>query len=211
MRHSRERPALQVLALDSWVEQDAAAVPLEAHAQLDVLDRRERVTVLVEAVNSEERFAPDSAETGPERRRDTRALMVDVMVEQVAEVGDDAPPAGVVVVRSEDGSELGIVLERLPDPRERVGVHLDVGIDEDDDVRRRLPCAEVARGSRTEISRLVDDDHLLGSRGSTVDRRHDALERRAPVGRRNDDAQRDHVRSLGACLTLAQRATRLAN
>jgi hypothetical protein len=199
VRHSRERPALQVLALDRWVEQDAAAVPVEAHAELDVLDRREWVTALVEAAESEEGFAPDGAETGPERRRGTGALVVDVMVEEVAEVGDDPTPAGVVVVRSEDGGELGVVLERLADSREDVVVHLDVGVDEDDDVRRRLPCAEIPRGGRTEMSRLVDDDHLLGSRRGAVDRRHDALERRAPVGRRDDDAQGDHVRSLGAC------------
>src|SRR5205823_2435971 len=82
--HLGQRPRLQVLALDARVELDAR----EPQPELDVLDRGGRIALRVEAAGGEEGLAADRAEAGPERRGRARALVVDVVVEQVAEARD---------------------------------------------------------------------------------------------------------------------------
>src|SRR5437870_1103664 len=64
--HGRERPGLQVTALEERVEGDPCAARREPQTQLDVLDRGGRVALGVEAADGEERGAADRPETGPE-------------------------------------------------------------------------------------------------------------------------------------------------
>jgi hypothetical protein len=87
---------------------------------------------------------------------------MDVVVEKVPEVGHDAPGPRIVVVGAEHCSEALIIVEGTANPGERVGVNLDVRVDEDKDIAARLPRAEIARARRTETVGPVDDDQLLG-------------------------------------------------
>ena len=61
-----------------------AAGRVQAHPELDVLDRRARVAPRVEAADGVEGLAADRAEAGPERRRLAGAADVDVVVQEVA-------------------------------------------------------------------------------------------------------------------------------
>jgi hypothetical protein len=63
--------------------------------------------------------------------------VMDMVVEQIAEIGDDPAFARVVIVRPKDSYEIGVSCKRLPNSSERVIVHLDVCIDEDNDVSAR--------------------------------------------------------------------------
>ena len=59
--------------------------------------------------------------------------------------------------------------ERAADPLERVGVHLDVGVDEHDDVVAGTAGARVARLDRGALPRTVDDDHLVVGTARSLD------------------------------------------
>jgi hypothetical protein len=183
LAHPCERPPLQMLPLDPRVEDDAAAHLIEPDPELDVLDRGHRETLLVEAAKPQEDVAAYGAEACPEGGRRPGVPLMDMVVEEVAEVRDEAPGVGIVVVRAEHGVELGVVVECRSDTGERVIVHFDVGIDEHEDFPLRAARAEVACAGRPETERLVDDDRLLGARSCSRDRRQRAVERR-PWARR---------------------------
>ena len=94
--------------------------------------------------------------------------MVDVVVEQVAEIRDDAHRTGIVVVGPEHCRKVSVTIEGRPDPDEDVLMHLNVGIDEDEHVADRLPDAKIPRRGRTEPGGPVDDDQFLGSRRGSL-------------------------------------------
>ena len=71
----RQRPALEVRAAYGGVEHDPASGGVQAHPELDVLDRRPRVALGVEAADRVEGVAADRAEAGPERRRRAGAAL----------------------------------------------------------------------------------------------------------------------------------------
>ena len=91
-----------MLSLNLGVEENAPTLRVETHPELDVLDRCARearvVTPLVEAAELEEDVAPDRPESGPECLRNPGTLLMDVVVEQVSEVGDDPARVRIVVV-----------------------------------------------------------------------------------------------------------------
>jgi hypothetical protein len=191
--NARKRPALQMLPLNRRVEEDAATVSTEAHAELDILDRREREPFLVEAANLDECVAANGSQPGPEGGRESGAFVVHMMVEQVAKVRHDPSAARIVIVGSEDCRQLRVVLEQRPDPNKSVGVHLDIGVNEDQHIAVRAPRTEVPSGSWAEVGRLVDDDHLLRRRSGARHRLQDAAERRPPVSRWDHDAECDRL------------------
>ena len=162
LRHVHERPVLEVLALDLRVEKDATSLRVNAHPELDVLHRRLREALFVESTESEKDVTPDRTEAGPERRCGPGAILMDVMVEKVPEVGHDAPGPRIVVVGAEYRREPLVIVEGTTNPGERVGVNLHVRVDEDEDIATRLPRAEIARARGTEMAGPVDDDQLLG-------------------------------------------------
>ena len=133
----------------------------KSDSELDVLDRRRSVPLGIEAPDIEEHVTADGAETRPERRRTTRGLLVDVMVQEVAKARNGARRLGRVVVRAKDGDQLRRVLEREPDPFERIGVHQHVGVDEDEDVAACTVRTVVSGGRRSRELALVDDDDFL--------------------------------------------------
>ncbi len=105
--------------------------PGEPHPELDIFDRRP-LEALIEPADTVERRAPYRADPRPERLRRTRALVVDMVVEQVAEPRDEPRRCGRVVVRPEDACEVRATLRaRAGSARARHGGR-DVGIDEDD-------------------------------------------------------------------------------
>jgi hypothetical protein len=185
--HAGQCPALQVLPPDLGVEDDLGAVAREPHSELDVLDR-----MIGEAAGSLEGAAADRAEPGPERHRGTRRGLVDVVVEQVPERGDGARRAGVVVIRAEERDQRRIVAEPRANLGEDVVVHLDVRVDEDQHVSLRLLRSEVARLRRRRPMRALDDDHLVGRLGGTVDRPEARVQGVRAVCRRHDDGEANH-------------------
>src|SRR5947208_6729471 len=110
-------------ALNSWVEKDAGSAGGEPGAEIDVFDGRTGKAVLVEAADSFERLAPNRAEARPERRGRPRPLVVDMVVQQIAEVGHEPVPGRVVVVRAEHRGEIRIGFEGATNPSEGVRVH----------------------------------------------------------------------------------------
>ena len=116
LRHARQRPILEVLSLNRWIEDDATSLCVEAHAELDVLHRGLREPLFVEPPKRQEDVTPDRAQPGPERRRSSSAFLVDVMVEEVPEIGDDALGTGIVIVGTEDRREARVVFESTANP-----------------------------------------------------------------------------------------------
>ena len=187
--HRQKRPALEVRSLDAWIERDAPPGSAETCTEVDVFDRGVRKAAFVEAVDAEEGIAPYGAKARPEGRGATRTGLMDVVMQQVAKVGHDAALSRIVVVRAEDRGQVGLGLERPPDPHERVRVHLDVGVDEDENLPARTLRAVVARAGRSATRGLVDDDDLLRRRGGCVNCGQYRSERRRPIGGGDDGAE----------------------
>ena len=174
---------------------------MKPHAELDVLygcvGNAGGIAALVESSKLEEDVAPDGAESSPERGRVARALVVDVVVEQVAEVRDDASRAGIVIVGAEQSSQVSVTIEGGPDPDEDVLMHLNVGIHKHEHIASGLSGPEVSRRGRAETLRPIDDDQLLRSRQGPPNCADGAVERDSSIGGRNHDTELDHRASLG--------------
>ena len=127
--------------------------PLESlRAEVDVLDRRKRIALGIEPAGGAKRVRADRPEPGPERRRLAGALLVDVVVQEVPKLRDDARIGRHVVVGAEDRRQRRIRLERRADAGERVGVREHVRVDEDDDVTGRV--LDARRSARPPGRRL---------------------------------------------------------
>ena len=160
----------------------------EPQAQLDVLDGRRAEAPVVEAVDLDEGVAPHRPQAGPEGGRDATRALVDVVVEHVPKGRHRPVQRGQVVVGAEDRDQLGLRLERGPDPGEHVGVHQHVRIDEHEDRSLRPRGARIARGGWAHARRRVDHDHLVGRVVGGEDRVHAAIHRGRAVGRGHDRA-----------------------
>jgi hypothetical protein len=62
---------------------------------------------------------------------------MNMVVEQVAEIGNDPAVLRIVIVGAEDSREVCVTGKRRADSSERIVVNLDVRVDEDDDVPAR--------------------------------------------------------------------------
>ena len=186
--HRRERPRLQVATLDARVEDDPRAALREPQAELDVLDRRGRVALRVEA---RERGTADRTEAGPERLRGAGELQVHVVVEKVPEARDEPGVGRVAVVGAEKRVEARVGGERGAQALECVAVRLDVGVDKDEHVAGRAARALVPRGRRARSVGLVHHDDLFRRVVGDGDRGEAARERGRRVGR-GDDRREPH-------------------
>ena len=111
---------------------------------------------------------------------------MDVVVQEVAKARDELRRGRQRVVGAEDRVEVRVVVEALPQTAKRVGVDLDVGVDEDHDLASAARDAGGARRRGPAPRGLADDlDHmgLVGAR----ERGETAGQRRRVVGGRNDD------------------------
>jgi hypothetical protein len=135
---------------------------VKAHAELDVLHRRARegcsVTSFVEAAQLGENVTSDGSEASPEGRRNTRALLMDMVVEEVPKVRNDAAPTGVIVVRAEDSREIAVTVERFSDSGEGIVVDFDIRVHEHENVAPGLRGAAITCGPRAERARPVNND-----------------------------------------------------
>ena len=111
-----------------------------------------------------------------------------VVVKEVAKARHGGRHGGLVVIAAEHRVEPGVALEDLAQAAQGVGMDLDVGIDEDDDLPRRPGNAGVAGGGRTGVARLRHDFDLVRL-ARAPERRETAIERRRGVRGRDDDAQ----------------------
>src|SRR6266542_2278287 len=139
--HARQRPVFEVLPLNRRVENYAASLRVEAHPELDVLHRRCRKPLFVEPAERQKDVTLDRAEPGPKRGGDSSAFLMNVMMEEVPEVRDHAVGARLVIVGAEDRGEACVVFECFANPGERVAMHLDVCVDEDQHIAARPPRA----------------------------------------------------------------------
>ncbi len=136
-------------------------------------------------------------ETGPrraERRRQACRLLVHGVVEEIPEGRDDALIGRAVVVRPEDGNEVGVAPEGFAQAPERVSVHDHVGVDEDKHVTCRSARAVVACARRPGAARAVDDDDLFRRLIGTADCGQARGESARLVRRRDNCRQARHRR-----------------
>ena len=115
----------------------------QACSQLDVLSGRPLVA-FVESARVQEHRAADRAAAGPEGAGATLALLVNEAVHQVFVLGDEIRLGRLVVVGADQRVELGVVSEGVRDLFERVGLDLDVGVDEEQDFPLGEGCGDVA-------------------------------------------------------------------
>lgn len=194
--HAAERPRLEVLALDSRIEDHRPPVRMKATAELYVLHRRAVEALLVEAPELEEDVPTNCSQSSPEGRGRSSRSVMDVMVKEVTEVGYETPAAGIVVIRAEDRHETGVEIEGIPDSGKYVSMHLDVGIDEYEHFTSRPLRTDVACSRGAESCRLLDEDELLGPRLCSAYRRNSAPERDSTIGCRDDDSETRHRLSV---------------
>jgi hypothetical protein len=116
-----------------------------------------------------------------------------MMVEQVAEVGDDTVSLGIVVVRAEHRRHT-VVVEYLAYAAECGTRDHNVGIDEDENRVPRVRASEVPSLRGPGVRGLRDDDDLLRWVGRRSDGRETAIERYRRVSRWHDDAEREFRR-----------------
>jgi hypothetical protein len=192
-----------MLSLDRWIEDDATSLCMEAHPQLDVLHRGFREPLFVEPPKCQKDVTPDRAEPGPERRGGSGAFVVDVMVEEVTEVGDDADGPGIIIVGTEDGGKARVLFKGTANPDECVAVHLDVRVDEDEHIAARLLRAEISRRCWTKVVWAVDHDELLRALRCPSNSRDGAIEGHSPICRGNHNRQRCHLLSVGGGLFMS--------
>ena len=116
---------------------------------------------LVESTGRKKDVASERAEAGPERARRARSQVVYVVVQQVPETRYETIASRIVVVRAEDPGQARTVCEGLPDLDESISMHLDVGIDEYENFRRRLRGTPIARSRWPKTRRPVNNDDFL--------------------------------------------------
>ena len=188
--HLGQCPRLQVGSLDRGIQHDSCALAIEPHTEVNVLHPGQR---FVESPGGVEGGPADRPEAGPEGADAARRRVMDVMVEQVAKSGDRPGRLRIVVVRAKQGGQPRVRLEFRADAGERIGVHDDIRIDEHEQLMARPLGPKVACRRGYRAGRPIDDDELLGRIVRLSDRRHAAVQRRRPVGRRDDHAQPRHT------------------
>lgn len=209
LRHAPQRPLLEMLSLNRRVEQNATSGRVKTHPQFDVLDRGPRESLFVEAAEVEEHVTADRAQPSPKRSGDACALLMNVMVQQVPKLRNEACDGGIVVVRAEESCESFIPIECAPDSVEHVSMDFDVGIHEDQNIAARLPRSKISRRCGTKMMGAVDDDQLFGTVCRAFDRCDHPTERRSPVRRGNHGAESGHLLSVGTNACAAIRCRRV--
>ncbi len=188
LHHLSKRPDLEMRSEDRRVEDDLLARSSEADAQVDVLEPE---PLRIESTDRFERFAAHRAEAGPEGADGAGRSLMDVVVQQIAEARDDSRSAWGVIVGAEDGGRLRPRLEQRAQATDRIGMHDDVRVDEDEDVAGGDRRALVAREAGARAGSGLDDDDLGRCVVRRPDRREAGRERLRVVCRGND--QREHA------------------
>ena len=185
--HLYEGPLLQVLSLDARLKQDRRASGDKAHTEFDVLNGWPRESPFVESPNVEKRIPPYGAEPSPERFCGACSFLVDVMVKKIAERRNVALCIGLVVIGAENSSQARVGAKGISEPLEDVGMHLDVGVNEDEHVSCRLRCPPIPGVGRARRRWPIDHDQLVGSSVRSMDCVQTPVQGRGTVRRRHDD------------------------
>ena len=187
--HFYEGPLLQVLSLNARLEQDRRASGDKAHTEFDVLNGWPRESPLVESINVEKRIPPYGAEPSPERFCGACSFLVDVMVKKIAERRNAASCIGLVVIGAENSSQARVGAKGFSKSLEDIGMHLDVGVDEDEHVSCRLRCPPIPGLGRARGRWSIDHDQLVGPVIRSLDCVEAATQGRRTVRRRHDDRE----------------------
>ena len=190
--HRNESPTLEMLSLDPRLEQDRVAGGAKAGPELNVLDRRRRVPLLVESAQLLEDRGANRAQPRPECRCRPRRLRMDVMVEQVAKTRNEVGLGRIVIVGSKDSRQVRVVGESPPDAHEGVAMDSDIRVDEDEQLAHGSRRSPVPRTRGAETGRLRHDDNMLGRLGCGFDRLQASRQRRWPIRSRHDRRQPVH-------------------
>ena len=204
VNHAAEVPALEVPPAYGRVKPDRPTHGYKPHAEFDVFHTRVGKPALVEASSLEERVTPNRSETGPKGRGRSGGRVVNVMVKEVTEVRNDPAGLRIIVIRSEDRAELGVAIEGSTNPSERVGMHLDIRVEEDEDVAARPACPFVTCGGRPHCCRPIDKDDLLRSVECVAKRGKAPLQGLPSIRGRYHHRNRMH-RLILSCETLRSR------
>lgn len=170
--------------LQAGIHPDATADVGQAVAEFDVFDRGMVVDLFVEATEPQERLPTHRTAGTPERGGVGPDPLVVMVVQQVLVARQHVAGGRLVVVAPDQCLQFGIGREGRANPVDGVGMHDDVGIHEQQHVRRHRVCAAVAGCCGTRASAQHDDmvgDPLdLGHhvRRPAVDRDHQLVLRR---------------------------------
>lgn len=99
----------------------------EAIAEFNIFDRTYGPEILVEAADSLEHGSAHCATSRPKGGCVRLAILMHIMVEEVAILGNQACRPRLVIIRTKDGSDFRFVLKDLNYPPNRLG--------RDDDIR----------------------------------------------------------------------------
>ena len=198
--HLYECPLLQVLSLDKRIKQDRRASSDKAHPEFDVLNGWIREPRVVESPNVEKRIPPYGAEPSPECFRGACSFLVDVMVKKIAERRNVASCIGLVVIGAENSSQARVGAKGFSKSLEDIGMHLDVGVDEDEHVSCRLRCPPIPGLGRARGRWSIDHDQLVGPVIRSLDCVEAATQGRRTVRRRHDDREPHSLKGRGILL-----------
>ena len=223
--HRADRPILVVLALQGGIQLDPGPAGGEPGSQFDIFDAGSSVST-VEASGRSEPVGPHGAAPRPEGVHPSGMGDVGVVVQQVAELACRSGSRRFVVVGSEHRGEIGIGAETAVDPIDRAVPQLDVGVDEEKELRPGGRGREVAGDGGPRTGSGAHDPHVVAleprrrRRGGTVEDHHQlgrartgieflehpasaSLESTVPRDRRHDHRDLESGRNDTAGLSLA--------
>ena len=119
-------------------ETDPVAGPTQSVAEFDVFDRRLAIA-LVESADRHECLAPNGPASCPEGLRLARAVLMRVVVEQVAVARDNARRGRLIIVGTDDRVRFGVFLEILRGARHEIPGERDIRVGKDD--HRAVGCS----------------------------------------------------------------------
>ena len=135
--------------LDGGIEQDLAAVIVQAQAKLDVLDAGLAVGLGIKAPQRQEALAAHGPAASPEGAGWPRLACVGVVVEKVPEAAHHAGSRRSIVVTAEKGLQARIHAEVPPHPLHSVWMELHIRIHKQQNFAAGLGGGVVAGGGRT--------------------------------------------------------------
>ena len=171
------------------LKQDRCASCDKAHTEFDVLNGWPRESPLVESPNVEKRIPSYCAEPSPECFCGACSFLVDVVVKKIAERRNVALCMGLVVIGAENSSQARVGAKGISKSFEDIGMHLDVGVDEDEHVSCRLRCSPITGLGRARRRWPIDHDQLVGPVVRSLDCVEASVQGRRTVRRRHDDRE----------------------
>ena len=199
-------PFFQMLDLQRLVEQDAMTGKLDAVSQFNIFNTRTVIFLFVEAAQIAEDISPDRPAGPPKSGRFFPGVLMYVMMEQVAVLGQEIILGGGIVIGTEECSDIRSVAKDFPEFTDRIRFDRDIGIDKKQDIASGLCGAEVTGFTGSPLgtgfqnhniahgiqaggmggTAVSHDDDLIGRGRGGLHRRQTTEEFFAPVVYRDD-------------------------